>query len=111
MTDVRTLGCRQYMAEDELYPKERALRAELDAIECTLGDLDVIVHKLVREAGRIPVEDKAFEIVRRVSQAFARIDTAKLEAMARDAQALRDRVDAIEEEIAKEQLTQAGALA
>jgi hypothetical protein len=106
MSEIETLECRIYLTEDEMFLAAGQLQRELHALEEPIRILSQDVHRLLCESGRVPLEQKATEIVSRIRDTMAGLNLAPAQAQAERLAQLKDRI-----EWAQEQGRLAGALA
>jgi regulator of replication initiation timing len=101
MTTLETLGCRQYMAEDELFRAGARLNERLHELERSVNAFREDVHRVVCESGRMPIEMKALEILAKLRTVVQDAAPATLLAETKQVVTLKARVEGYEREIAE----------
>jgi phage shock protein A len=100
MTEIETLECRIYMAEDEMYKASSELNRELHDLEHEIHALHARIEELVCRSGRVPAEAKALEVVGRVRSMTEEIDLGRIEEGARRVTEVKRRIEGYEREMA-----------
>jgi hypothetical protein len=100
MSEIETLECRIYLTEDEMYLAAGQLQRELHALEEPIRILSQDVHRLLCESGRVPLEQKATEILSRIRETMAALDLDPAQAQAERVAELKDRIEAHRSKVA-----------
>jgi hypothetical protein len=100
MTTRETLECRIYMAEDELYRQSGLLNRDLHDVETRLKGLNIEVHRVLCETGRMPLDLKAEAIVQALESFQAAVDVGHVKNEVGAIRAMKDLIATLERQVA-----------
>ena len=98
-TSRETLECRTYMAEDAMYRDSDALERKLHELEASLRNLTALIHRVLCESGRTPVQVKAHTIAEAVEAFESGFDVGEIETRAERIASLSGLIDQYEREL------------
>ena len=99
MTTREVLESRLYVAEDAMYRRGDELDHQLHELEAKLKGLTAAVHHELCETGRVPIAEKADDIVRAVEAFEAGVDLAQLRWLTDRVTSLRGSIETYEQQI------------
>lgn len=102
MTTLETLGCQQYMTENDLFGVAGRLNERLHALEGHLNRAQAQVHRLLRESGMMPIEERTILILDELQALCAYEGLPSIASDAERVAALKTSVASLEAEIDRE---------
>jgi hypothetical protein len=99
MESIETIGCRIYMAENDMYLASRKLAADLHELEGAITALRDRLHETLCQNGRQPVQGQAREIIADVTATVGSLDLTGLRRQTRRVEDAVAQVDELEEQL------------